>query len=166
MLLSGDTRRPNATTKGTKSTKGGHEDAATACHRAARRAAVGGDERPFVLLVLFVAPNGRRKLLGEKNALQLRGHDGVGEVAHELGGAHAVHHAVVARKRHRQHRPHGRLTVHRDDPVGDLAADCVRDEASYKVRSISQLRDRMIELGACREAFEALDTALEEWRAP
>jgi hypothetical protein len=55
-----------------------------------------------------------------------------------------------------------RQQTHRNDAIGDLAADCERDQA--EVRSILQLRDRMIALGGCPEAFEALDRALEEWR--
>lgn len=53
--------------------------------------------------------------------------------------------------------------TYRDDPIGDLADDAKRDTRSW--RSIKGLRDSMIGWRACREAYEALDEAIEEYKS-
>ncbi len=53
--------------------------------------------------------------------------------------------------------------TYRDDPIGDLADDAKRDTKSW--RSIKGLRDSMIGLRACKEAYEALDEAIEEYKS-
>ena len=58
----------------------------------------------------------------------------------------------------------------RHDPIGDLAGDFIADLRRTQHGVPSQwtpkaLRHRMMFLGACTEAFEALAAAEAEWRA-
>lgn len=53
--------------------------------------------------------------------------------------------------------------TYRNDPIGDLADDVKRDTKSWK--SVKGLRNSMIEWRACREAYETLDEAVEEYKS-
>jgi hypothetical protein len=53
----------------------------------------------------------------------------------------------------------------RDDPVGDLARDLIRDPGGHKIRRIPALRKRLSDSRVCQGAVVALDAALKEWRA-
>lgn len=60
--------------------------------------------------------------------------------------------------------------THRDDPIGDLASDFLRDLAATRQSVPSRwspkaLRHRLMDLDACDGAFEALATAAKEWQA-
>lgn len=60
--------------------------------------------------------------------------------------------------------------VHRDDPIGDLAHDFIRDLRITEHGVPSQwtprsLKHRLMYLDACDGAFEALESAEAEWRS-
>jgi hypothetical protein len=50
----------------------------------------------------------------------------------------------------------------RDDPVGDLACDAMRDKDFPKAERA--VRAHLLKCGACPEAFTALKDALKEYR--
>ena len=51
----------------------------------------------------------------------------------------------------------------RDDEIGDLARDIWDDRRNIRERTVGGIRARMLTAGACREALEALDTAVAEY---
>lgn len=54
---------------------------------------------------------------------------------------------------------------HRNDPVGDLARDAMRDRHWPPGAKLSRLEGYLGERGACKEAHEALYRAWREWQA-
>lgn len=53
----------------------------------------------------------------------------------------------------------------RDDPVGDLARDLLRDPGREKIRSVVALRSRLSGGRVCQGALDAFEKALNNWRA-
>ena len=52
----------------------------------------------------------------------------------------------------------------RDDPIGDLARD-VRHDRGSRARTVRGVRQRILNVGGCDAAVDALEAAAREWRS-